>query len=90
MDDAAIMELEPLSEDAAAEYVDPDNVSVDESWLDWIIETAGLTELPLYLQITRQLSRYAGSITSRPIGPPGWTYAAWTAQDYGCTCSTPG
>ena len=58
MDDAAIMELEPLSEDAAAEYVDPDTVSVDESWLDWIIETAGLTELPLYMQITRQLSRH--------------------------------
>jgi hypothetical protein len=53
--DATIMELEPLSEDAAAEYIAPDNENVDGRWLDWIVETAGLTELPLYLQITRQL-----------------------------------
>ena len=53
--DATIMELEPLSEDAALEYIAWDNNSVDVRWLDWIVETAGLTELPLYLQITRQL-----------------------------------
>ena len=56
--DATIMPLEPLSEDAAAEYVGPDTVSADGRWLDWIVETAGLTELPLYLQITRQLYRH--------------------------------
>jgi len=56
--DATIMELEPLSEDAALEYIVPDNNSVDVRWLDWIIETAGLTELPLYLQITRQLCEH--------------------------------
>ena len=55
--DATIMELEPLSEEAALEYIDPGQNSVDARWLDWIVETAGLTELPLYLQITRQLSR---------------------------------
>ena len=55
--DATIMELEPLSEGAALEYIDPGQNSVDARWLDWIVETAGLTELPLYLQITRQLSR---------------------------------
>jgi hypothetical protein len=55
--DATIMELEPLSEEAALEYVDPGQNNVDARWLDWIVETAGLTELPLYLQITRQLSR---------------------------------
>jgi hypothetical protein len=54
--DATIMELEPLSEEAALEYIDPGQTSVDARWLDWIVETAGLTELPLYLQITRQLS----------------------------------
>ena len=55
--DATIMELEPLSEEAALEYIDPDRNRADARWLDWIVETAGLTELPLYLQITRQLSR---------------------------------
>jgi hypothetical protein len=55
--DATIMDLEPLSEEAALEYIDPGQSSADVRWLDWIVETAGLTELPLYLQITRQLSR---------------------------------
>ena len=55
--DATIIELEPLSEEAALEYIDPGQNSADARWLDWIVETAGLTELPLYLQITRQLFR---------------------------------
>jgi hypothetical protein len=55
--DATIMELEPLSEEAALEYIDAGQNSVDARWLDWIVETAGLTELPLYLRIIRQLSR---------------------------------
>ena len=55
--DATIMELEPLSEEAALEYITRRNDSVDARWLDWIVETAGLTELPLYLQLTRQLWR---------------------------------
>jgi hypothetical protein len=56
--DATIMELEPLSEEAAIEYIDPDNTSMDARRLDWIVETAGLSELPLYLQITQQLSQH--------------------------------
>jgi hypothetical protein len=55
--DATIMELEPLSEEAALKYITRGNDSVDARWLDWIVETAGLTELPLYLQLTRQLWR---------------------------------
>lgn len=55
--DATIMELEPLSEEAALEYIDPRRSTADARWLDWIVETAGLTELPLYLQITKQLFR---------------------------------
>ena len=51
------MELEPLSEEAALESIDTGQNSVDARWLDWIVETAGLTELPLYLQLTRQLFR---------------------------------
>jgi len=55
--DATIMKLEPLSEEAALEHIDPGQNSLDRRWLDWIVETAGLTELPLYLKITRQLCR---------------------------------
>ena len=54
---AAIAELEPLSDEAALEYIDPRQSSADARGLDWIVETAGLAELPLYLQITRQLFR---------------------------------
>ena len=56
--DATIMELEPLSEEAALEYIIEGNDTVDARWLDWVVETAGLTELPLYLQITRQLCQH--------------------------------
>ena len=54
--DATIMELEPLSAEAALEYIDRDSNNDDRRRLEWIVEAAGLTELPLYLQITRQLS----------------------------------
>jgi hypothetical protein len=55
--EATIVELEPLSEEAALEYVRPTTSTQDERRLDWIIETADVTEAPLYLQITRQLHR---------------------------------
>ncbi len=54
---ATIMELEPLSEDAALEYIDQGSGSEDLRRLEWIVETAGLAELPLYLKITWQLGR---------------------------------
>jgi NACHT domain len=53
--EATIIELEPLSEEAALEYVRPTGSGNDERRLDWIVETADVTEAPLYLQITRQL-----------------------------------
>ncbi|HEY6499450.1 MAG TPA: ATP-binding protein [Streptosporangiaceae bacterium] len=53
--DATIMELEPLSEEAALSFITKDGDGGDPRWLDWIVETAGLTELPLYLKLTRQL-----------------------------------
>ncbi len=53
--DATIMELEPLSEEAALEYINEGKESEDLRRLNRIVETAGLAELPLYLQITRQL-----------------------------------
>jgi hypothetical protein len=52
---AAIMELEPLSEEAALEYVELNSGVQDARRLDWIVETAGVADAPLYLQITRQL-----------------------------------
>ena len=52
---AAIMELEPLSEEAALDYIEQDSGIQDSRRLDWIIETASVADAPLYLQITRQL-----------------------------------
>ena len=53
--EAAIIELEPLSEEAALEYVRSKGLGQDERRLDWVVETADVAETPLYLQIARQL-----------------------------------
>ena len=53
--EAAIVDLEPLSEEAALEYIQRSEGSQTEHRLDWIVETADVVETPLYLQITRQL-----------------------------------
>jgi hypothetical protein len=55
--EAAIVELEPLSEEAALEYVQQRGADEDSRRLDWVVETADAAETPLYLQITRQLHR---------------------------------
>ncbi len=56
---AAIIELEPLSEDAAFSYLKDDSKpSSSAERLDWVIETAEVTEEPLYLQITRDLYKH--------------------------------
>ncbi|MEU3353743.1 ATP-binding protein [Streptomyces sp. NPDC037389] len=52
---AAIIDLEPLSEEAALEYLEKDSDDPDDHRLDWIVETACVAESPLYLQIARQL-----------------------------------
>ena len=52
--DAAVIELEPLSEEAALEYIEPESEWVEER-LDWIVETADVVETPLYLRIAREL-----------------------------------
>jgi hypothetical protein len=54
--EATIVELEPLSEEAALEYLKRGS-GEDERRLDWVVETADVAETPLYLQITRQLQR---------------------------------
>ncbi|MFI1968445.1 NACHT domain-containing protein [Streptomyces cinnamoneus] len=56
--DAAIIDLEPLSEEAALEYLSEGHENSDELRLDWIVETAGVAEAPLYLQITRELRQH--------------------------------
>jgi hypothetical protein len=53
--DAAILNLEPLSYEAALAYIGGEAASADERRLAWIVETADVVEAPLYLQITREL-----------------------------------
>jgi hypothetical protein len=55
--DAAIIDLEPLSYEAALAYIGGDGTGEDERRLAWIVETAEVIEAPLYLQITRELHR---------------------------------
>ena len=55
--DASILELEPMSEEAALEYLDEGDIQGDPRRLDWIVETAGIAEAPLYLRIAHELSR---------------------------------
>ena len=55
--DATIHELEPLSEDDALSYVREETPTEDDWRLSWIVEMADVAEAPLYLQITRELSR---------------------------------
>jgi hypothetical protein len=55
--EAALVELEPLSEEAALDYIQSGDSADDEPRIDWIVETADATEAPLYLQIARQLYR---------------------------------
>ena len=52
--EAAIVELEPLSEEAALAYVQRGG-GEDHRRLDWVVETADVAETPFYLQVTRQL-----------------------------------
>lgn len=55
--DAAIHELEPLSNDAALTYVAEGGPAEDERRLSWIVETADVADSPLYLQITKEIYR---------------------------------
>jgi NACHT domain len=68
--DATVVELEPLSEEAALQFIQQREVGDDEHRLDWIVETADVAETPLYLQITRQLRRLGllEYVTHRPAG----------------------
>ncbi|MGJ5748991.1 NACHT domain-containing protein [Streptomyces puniciscabiei] len=52
---AAVIDLEPLSDEAALTYLAQQGAGADDRRLDWIVETAAVAESPLYLQIARQL-----------------------------------
>jgi hypothetical protein len=56
--EAAIMELEPLSDEAALAYIEAESSAEDARRLDWIVETAEVVEVPLYLHLTRELQRH--------------------------------
>jgi hypothetical protein len=51
---AAMLDLEPLSQDAALDYLRGTAGGLDER-LEWLVESAGVAEAPLYLQIAKQL-----------------------------------
>jgi NACHT domain len=51
---AAVVELEELGEEAALEYIEGASAH-DAHRLDWVIETAEVTETPLFLQIAHEL-----------------------------------
>ncbi|MCZ0987022.1 ATP-binding protein [Streptomyces diastatochromogenes] len=55
---AAIVELEPLSEEEALHFVKARVPETDERRVDWIVETAEVTESPIYLQIARELHHH--------------------------------
>ncbi|MEU6775440.1 ATP-binding protein [Streptomyces sp. NPDC046759] len=55
---AAIVELEPLSEEEALDFVEARVPETDERRVDWIVETAEVTESPIYLQIARELHQH--------------------------------
>ncbi|MFD8462354.1 ATP-binding protein [Streptomyces antimycoticus] len=67
---AAIMELEPLSEEEALRFVEARVPETDERRVDWIVETAEVTESPIYLQIARELHRHGALERDRPRNDP--------------------
>jgi hypothetical protein len=52
---AAKIHLEPLSEEVALRYMEGSELHLDDPRLYWVIETAEVTETPLYLRIAREL-----------------------------------
>ncbi|MFE6738615.1 NACHT domain-containing protein [Streptomyces tubercidicus] len=67
---AAIVELEPLSEEEALCFVEGGVPETDERRVDWIVETAEVTESPIYLQIARELHHHGALERDRPRNDP--------------------
>ncbi|MEU3340546.1 ATP-binding protein [Streptomyces sp. NPDC002144] len=55
---AAIADMEPLSEEAALEYLTRDSGELDERRLDWVVETAEVVDSPIYLRIAHLLQQH--------------------------------
>ena len=53
--DAALLPLEPLSHEAALEYIEGGSPISDKHRIGRLVETANVVEAPLYLQILREL-----------------------------------
>ncbi|MFJ4541370.1 NACHT domain-containing protein [Streptomyces tibetensis] len=53
--EASLTELEPLSEEAALTYISSGGAGEDRQRLDWIVERAGISEAPTYLEIAAEL-----------------------------------
>lgn len=54
--EASMTELEPLGERDALQYLRRHGITDDDALLQWIVETADVSESPLYLQITDELN----------------------------------
>lgn len=67
---AAIVELEPLSEEEALHFVASRVPDTDERRVDWIVETAEVTESPIYLQLARELHQHGLLERDRPRDDP--------------------
>ncbi|MER7667730.1 NACHT domain-containing protein [Kitasatospora sp. NPDC096128] len=55
---ASIINLEPLSEEAALSFLARDDPEPDTHRLDWIVETAKVSESPLYMELTKELAQH--------------------------------
>ncbi|PSJ24993.1 hypothetical protein B7P34_30510 [Streptosporangium nondiastaticum] len=67
---AAVVDLEPLSEEAAWEYLLRDHPDRECDRMDRVVETAGGAESPLYLQIARELREQPAR--DKRTGPERW------------------
>lgn len=65
--DAALVHLEPVSEEAALAYIEHDRPGADQQRLMHLVEKAEVVETPLYVQIAREL-READLLTPKRIG----------------------
>ncbi|GAA3167796.1 hypothetical protein GCM10010451_15130 [Streptomyces virens] len=68
---AAIAELEPLSEEAALEYLVREPGAADERRLGWVVETAEIADSPIYLRIARLLQQRGLLEHLKPREDPG-------------------
>lgn len=69
---AAVIDLEPLSEEAALIYLEQEDPGADSRRLNWIVETAAVAESPLYLLIARQLGQ--GQLLENFANTKGWAH----------------